>query len=219
MPDTSPSSSADLSAVSDEQLACRAQSGCRASFAELVRRMRPRLLHLLRRRTRSLSDAEDLAQETFLRAYRRIGDYRATWRFSTWLFTIAARLAADHHRARRVTRSLPAAYPIPDDAPPPFQTMIEEDVRDNLWAAAHRVLDDRQYLALWLRYGEQMSVREVAEVMRKSSVHVRVLLHRARCKLAPHVRSWAPNDPPPVEVKGDVPAAPSSADPRMIGGA
>ena len=88
--------------TSDEQLACDAQAGCRASFNELARRFQSRLLHFLQYRTWSLELAEDLVQETFLQVYRSLHTYRRQWRFSTWLFTIAARLASRHRRAELV---------------------------------------------------------------------------------------------------------------------
>ncbi|MEE8146382.1 MAG: sigma-70 family RNA polymerase sigma factor, partial [Longimicrobiales bacterium] len=74
-------------------LVSRAQTGSLSSFAELVARFEGRLFNFLLRRTRCVADAEDLAQDTFVRAWQRIRRYDPRWRFSTWLFTIAHRLA------------------------------------------------------------------------------------------------------------------------------
>ena len=62
-------------------------------FAELVGRFETRIFNFLRRRTTVATDAEDLTQDTFMRAWERIGQYEPGRRFSTWLFTVAARLA------------------------------------------------------------------------------------------------------------------------------
>ena len=72
-------------APSDEELARCAQEGCTASFEELVRRFQVPLLHFLRRWT-TTEEAEDLVQDTFLRAYRNLHRYRPTARLATWLF-------------------------------------------------------------------------------------------------------------------------------------
>ena len=84
--------------VSDEELARRARGGCHQSFGELMKRFQVRLLRFLQRRLRSTADAEDLLQETFVRAYQRLERYDETRPFGTWLFTIAHRLAVSHHR-------------------------------------------------------------------------------------------------------------------------
>ena len=73
-----------LARLSDEELACRTQAGSSACFGELVRRHEQRLLRFLMQRTRHLHDAEDLLQDTFARAYQRIGSYNPAWRLSTW---------------------------------------------------------------------------------------------------------------------------------------
>ncbi|MBN2270051.1 MAG: sigma-70 family RNA polymerase sigma factor, partial [Sedimentisphaerales bacterium] len=88
----------ELRALSAEDLARRSQLGCRASFAELVERYGTGLLRFLRRRTNNLHDAEDLVQDTFVRAYANIHGYRSTYKFSTWLFTIARNLACTRLR-------------------------------------------------------------------------------------------------------------------------
>ena len=86
----------------DQTLALRAKQGCMDSFEELVRRYQVPLLHFLARFGNE-TDAEDLAQDTFIRAYRNLKRYRRRWRFSTWLFTIARRLAINSRRGKRVT--------------------------------------------------------------------------------------------------------------------
>ena len=65
----------------------------------------------------------------------------------------------------------------------PAQMVAEQETRQSLWALA-RNLSRNQYLALWLKYGQDMSIKEIALVLRKSQVNVRVLLYRARVNLA-----------------------------------
>src|SRR3954471_6277402 len=87
-------------AVSAEELAVRARDGSRVSFDALVARYRPRLVAFLARRLADAADAEDVAQETFLRAYDRLAQYDPTRPFATWLFAIGKNVAANHAIAR-----------------------------------------------------------------------------------------------------------------------
>jgi len=150
-----------------------------------VRRYAGRLLRFLHRITGDRNDAEDLVQETFVRAYVNIHTYKCSWEFSTWLYTIARRLASSHYRrARGASVAAPAAPGSPD---PAALACAEED-RQGLWSAA-RDLPAAQYEALWLRYGEDMSIKQIAKILRKSQVSVKVLLYRARIGLAQRLRA------------------------------
>lgn len=172
----------DLSA---EELARRARQGCRASFAELVERYGIRLFKFLRYKTNNLQDAEDLAQDTFVRAYQNIHQYRDSWKFSTWLFTIAARLAYSHFRR---SRSFQTVGRIESYCPEPGQMVVDKETQQSLWALA-RGLSMNQYLALWLKYGQDMPIKEIASVLRKSQVNVKVILYRARINLAKRLQN------------------------------
>jgi RNA polymerase sigma-70 factor, ECF subfamily len=172
---------------SPEDLARRAQSGCVTSYTELSRRFRPRLLHVLQRRLGNrFEDAEDVTQEALARAWQCLGTYDGRSRFSTWLFTIALRLATDHHR-RTNRRPIRVADGDAARSPEtPEDLVLRRELTDNLWRIAGFVLTGPQYTALWLRYGEDLSVGEVAQVVGKSAIGTRVLLHRARALLRPH---------------------------------
>ena len=97
-------------AVSDSaaHLVTLSQKGDRAAFDELVRRYRPRIFALALHLTGSTEDADDVAQETFLRAYRRLEDFRAASEFYTWVYRIAVNSALNVRRAhaRRRTTSM-----------------------------------------------------------------------------------------------------------------
>jgi RNA polymerase sigma-70 factor (ECF subfamily) len=162
---------------------CARLRRCDACFEELVRRFQVSLLHFLIRRTGSRQDAEDLVQETFLVAYRNLARYRSSWRFGTWLFTIASRLASSAKRRR-----LPDAYRArkahqPRDSGPLANAQVNE-LRDTLWEAARRNLDGDAFTALWLSYVESMPAEEIGRVLGRNANAVRILLHRARARLA-----------------------------------
>jgi RNA polymerase sigma-70 factor (ECF subfamily) len=169
-----------LRSLSAEELALRSQRGCRASFAELVERYGIRLFKFLHYKTASFQDTEDLVQDTFIKAYENIHRYRVSWKFSTWLFTIAERLAFSHLRR---SRSFQVAGKVESGGPEPGQMIEEQETYQSLWTMAGD-LSRNQYQALWLKYAQDMSIKEIARVMRKSQVNVKVLLYRARVNLA-----------------------------------
>jgi RNA polymerase sigma-70 factor (ECF subfamily) len=165
--------------VTDEELAVEVASGSRAAFEELVCRYSPRLFHFLRPRLSTNQDIEDLIQETFLKAFRNIDRFDPEFKFSTWLYTVAIRLAISHYRANKPKdlSSIPNHVSVD-----PEEILTRKDQSQKMWAIA-KSLNNKQYEALWLRYMEDMAVKDIAAAMNKTQVQVRVLLHRARLNL------------------------------------
>jgi RNA polymerase sigma-70 factor (ECF subfamily) len=171
-----------LRALSPEDLAARAARGSTASYSELVRRFEVRLFNFLLRKV-ARTDAEDLVQETFVRAWERVGSYDRRWRFSTWLFTIASRLAVSHYRKQSAAAPRIDFVRTPADGAGDRDLEADARLGRRLWGLAASLGAD-QHEALWLRYAEDLSIPEIAQVMRKSHVGVRVCLFRARRALA-----------------------------------
>ncbi|MEX2218970.1 MAG: sigma-70 family RNA polymerase sigma factor [Phycisphaerales bacterium] len=170
-----------------EQLALRAQQGSLEAFAALVEHFEERLFNFLLRRVGCPADAEDIAQETFVRAWQRIGQYKPRWRFSTWLFTIGSRLAASKYRdGRRPPLRLVGdeAGAVRNAPPAGAERLAGLEDRGRAWAMAADLLTPEQHTAMWLRYAEDMAIVEIARVLGKSQVGVRVMLFRARNVLA-----------------------------------
>lgn len=172
-----------LDGKSEDELAAMAQRQHRAAFEELYRRLFPRLLRFLEARlVHRRTEAEEIAQEAFLKAWTSIESFKTQYRFSTWLYTIAWRTAIDSEKRLAAVR-LNFVHPMVDPQPSVERQVAAREQLDNIWEQAKVRLSSDQYAALWLRYAEDMSVSEIASVMRKSSIGVRVLLHRARGKL------------------------------------
>jgi len=172
-------------AISDEKLAAESAAGSEASFEELVRRFAPRLFRFLRPKTASDEEAEDLVQESFRKAFQNIARFDAGYRFSTWLYTIAHRQAVSFFRTRRMPG--PAMAEAVDGSSGPEDLLVRSEEVRNFWALASR-LPRQQYQAFWLRYAEDLSIAEIARVMKRPAAHVRVILHRGRLKLAAAVK-------------------------------
>ena len=152
-----------------------AKAGSDAAFAALVKRYQLRLLRFLVTRCRSQADAEDALQDTFVSAYRYLHSFDARWRFSTWIYRIGIRNA--------MRRGIGASAPIDELQDPdadPLQDCIVQSDRENLWQTAKTVLSDEAFTALWLRYVEDMSIKEIAAAMERSGSWTKVTLLRAR---------------------------------------
>jgi RNA polymerase sigma-70 factor (ECF subfamily) len=180
--------------TSDEELACRARQGCAASFEQLLRRFQTPVLHFLRRRGFS-ADAEDLAQETFLRAYENLHLYNRRWAFSSWLFAIANRTGLNHRRRRRPATDPGAVEAALSSAPAPLENLVAQESRRRLWDRAADVLSEEQTTALWLYYVEDMPAREIGVVLGRSWASVKVMLFRARKRLLPLLGEFAGDCP------------------------
>ena len=168
---------------SPEDLARLAQGGDADAFEAVVGLYGPRLLRYIRQRVGNLHTAEDLVQDTFLKAFGALARYDSSRSLTTWLFTIATRVAISHGR-RRFELSVAApddlgviAFDTPDDR------MAREEEHDNIWSHARCVLPEPQFAALWLKYAEDMPVNQIAEIMGFSASNVKVLLHRGRKRL------------------------------------
>jgi len=193
--------------LTPEELAVRAQGGSLPAFSELVDRFEGRLYNFLLRRVGSAADAEDLTQETFLRAWQRIATYRPQWRFSTWLFTIGARLAVS--RARRAPRRTEPMRGDLQGRHTDVGGQMDAGVqRTRIWALVDELLSQEQRTAVWLRYVEGMAMKDIARVMGKTQVAIRVMLFRARAVLAEglgEIVAQGEGRPEPAVVRGQTP--------------
>ena len=162
------------------RLAIAAQEGCIESFESLVGQFEKPLYRFLLAKTRNHHQAEDLLQETFLITYRKLNQFNPVYPFSSWIFTIANRLAISSFRKHKLVQE---EYDIPIDKTPRCEVMAAE-TSQTLWAKARCLLSANHYTALWLFYTEGMTIDEVASAMERKPNSVKVWLHRARKRLA-----------------------------------
>lgn len=172
----------------DDLLVARALGGDRDAFAALVRRYQRPVYGLACRMLGDATDAEDAAQETFVRAYTRLGSYRPNGRFGSWLLAIAAHWCVDALRARR--RRGPAValgagpggdrFISPVDGPE--ELALRRASRDEMQALLAQ-LPPQYQLVLTLRYYHDLSYVELAEALGEPVSTVRMRLFRARAAL------------------------------------
>lgn len=148
-----------------------AKHGSEDAFCQLALHYRDRLLRFLVMRGVNQADAEDAAQDALVNAWRYLDSYNQRWQFSTWLYRIALRTLPG---APKVTQIALTGNETPvDDA---SQTLE----KDNMWRLANQHLTQDAASALWLRYAETLSIKEVAHAMQRSQAWVKVSLMRSR---------------------------------------
>jgi RNA polymerase sigma-70 factor (ECF subfamily) len=174
-----------IDAAEELELIRRARAGSLPCFSQIVRLYERRICNFHLRRVGCASDAEDLTQETFARAWQNLHRFDPERRFATWLFTIAARLAATQHRTReRRRRHLQVRATLERTRDHDHDRNSTRDEARRVWDIAEAVLTPEQRSGLWLRYFEDLRIDEIARVLGKTRVAVRVMLFRARERVA-----------------------------------
>jgi RNA polymerase sigma-70 factor, ECF subfamily len=207
----------------DIRLMLRVRDDDDAAFAELVERFQHRLVTVMHHLIGSPDEAEDLAQEVFLRVYRTRKKYTPKAKFSTWLFTIANNLALNTLRDRRRRPVLPLevrdsgplgprpteAAPSRDD--PPAYQLQQQELADVVREALDG-LNERQRVAIVLNKFEDMNYADIADVMGLTTKAVKSLLSRARAKLREALQGYIYMDTEPPAVIEDCPEPKQGSD-------
>jgi RNA polymerase sigma-70 factor (ECF subfamily) len=199
---------ASAGADEDVGLVDRARAGDARAFEALVRRYQGWVFTLALRMVGDRAEAEDVAQEVFLKAYRGLPDFRGASRFTTWLYTIATRHCLTHLEARaRRPRAydpvgsaaggegdeLPSAVDRLPDGAPLADALLERWDLARMVQAELQQLKEEHRVILILRDIQGLAYEEIAEVLGVELGTVRSRLHRARmdlrARLAPQLRS------------------------------
>jgi RNA polymerase sigma-70 factor (ECF subfamily) len=178
----------------------RLAAGNDAALNELMERHATPVFHFLCRMVGNEDDANDLAQETFVRVFKSAKSFRAGERFSTWLFTIAANLARNHFRwrSRHPNISLDAENAeteqslgdtLPANSPTPKESALAAERAAAVRAAVKNLPEDLRE-ALVLCEWEECSVVEAAAILEATPKAVESRLYRARGLLRERLKSW-----------------------------
>lgn len=176
--------SKDSDAVSDRELVDRIRGGDDAAFNFLVDRYLTTISLLAYQKTKDRGEAEDIAQETFVRAYRSLNTLKNPDKFGSWLYNIAFRLCIDWHRRRSSRRMAVSFEELIERGADPYnednaadQRALEER-KDELNKALEG-LSDHYRLVITLRYMKHMSYREIADHLQEPEGTIANRLHRA----------------------------------------
>ncbi len=166
---------------SDEELARQTQAGSLPAFEALVYRYEGRIYGFVANSCRNGTDAREVTQDTFVRAFQAIGQFDARRGFAAWLFTIARRKCIDQYRSALPVSS--ETVPEQADDNDPAELLVAAGGAAGFVGPGAPAPAGSQFQALWLRYAEGMSVAGIAQVLRKTQIHIKVLLFRARQSL------------------------------------
>ena len=188
----------------DAALMLRVKQGDAAAFTVLVEKYKQPITNLVWRTVRDETEAEDIAQNVFVQAWKSAPRYQATAKFSTWLFTIARNLCLNEfrRRSRHPAESLDQMRDDSDDQP--LHQVVDKRItgaQDELLRgelehkvdAAIAALPENQRVALGLCRQEELSYEEIAGVLGCSLSATKSLIHRARetlkARLKPYLQS------------------------------
>lgn len=194
----------------------QARQGNLAAFAHLVQAYQRPVYNLAYRMLGNVQDAEDAAQETFLRAFQHLQTYDPRRRFATWILSIASHYCVDRLRRQRrpwVSLEEPAAENLPSASELDLEDAAAARETDDEVQELLRLLEPRDRLVVVLYYWYEMSHSEIAEATGASVSAVKSRLHRARLALAQALqereaartcgpRGQRPAHQKPREVKG-----------------
>jgi len=176
-------------ADSDEELVRKAQNADERAFGVLVSRYESKVYSLALKMVRNPEDAEDVLQDTFLRAYRGIKLFRGHSTFSTWIYRITANSALMRLRKKQLPMvsiedadEREAPVNIADWTPGPVDQLLNQESRKVMQEAIDSLQPEFRQVFI-LRDVEELSNTEVAEILELSVAAVKSRLHRARLKV------------------------------------
>ncbi len=177
---------------SDDQLLSEANSGDQQAFAELCLRYRGMLMNRIFQIVRHQEDAEDVLQETFLKAYQHLQTFRGACSFSTWLMAIGTNMSMMLLRRRKALRKYSCdvvtedgetlVMECRDPAPDPEQRYMMSQTSQKLKHAVSRLSPQLRSL-LEMYYKSELRLKDVAKILGVSEATAKSRMLRARCKL------------------------------------
>lgn len=187
---------AEYAALSDQEVVARAREGREPAYRELIRRYERPVFSLIFRMVRDRELAEDLTQETFVKALNAVESYRPEFKFSSWIFKIANNAAIDHLRRRELqTLSLEGApnavtpeaieataLQLRDRLESPLEELEARELGGQIEAAIARLRPEYRSCIL-LRHVEGRAYEEIAEILDLPLGTVKTYIHRARNEL------------------------------------
>lgn len=182
----------------DNIIIARVLAGETAAFEQLISRYQDMVFLVARRVTASREDAEEVAQDAFLKAYQALPGFKQESKFSTWLYRIAVNTAISVTRKKKLTmvamdESLISNY-------------TEDEVKENLnllslaeqcqsISDAMKQLHPQDALLINMFYYDELSIEDISEITGLSNANVKVRLHRIRKKLYAMLNESMPKKP------------------------
>lgn len=172
-------------AIEDKQVIAKVLKGDREAYALLVNKYKSSLYRLLLGLGASAHDAQDLAQEAFIKAYQKLPDHNNQSTFAAWLYAIAINRFKDLKRRKKVSL---AALPLLVNrtlSPSPEEQYMRKETEIE-WHKHLLRLPERYRMVVLLRYVNELSYEEIGDITGLSMHQIKNQLHRSRQKLKKH---------------------------------
>jgi RNA polymerase sigma-70 factor (ECF subfamily) len=176
--------------LTDQELVDEVRKGRRSAFDELMRRHQERIYWAARRFVGNHDDAEDVAQETFVKAYLALGDYRGEARFFTWLYRIAFNLAVSAVRKRQVVSYLRQSELVRRVFPEPERpdSILELAETEERLLRAVAALPEKQRAVFTMHFFDELSYEEISEILTTSVGGLKANYHHAVRKVREYLQ-------------------------------
>jgi RNA polymerase sigma-70 factor (ECF subfamily) len=188
-----------IGSIRDCSLIHEAQRGNQAAFAKLVHTYDRTVLRLALRLTGSQNDAQDIHQETFLKVYKKLDEFRFESSFSTWLYRIVTNICLDHMRRSRARKNgggleisgEDLLHQLADDRPGnnPEQQLLDRELGLQIFRALER-LTPRERMVFDLRHFQGLKLEKVSEILNVSEGSIKMTFFRATRKLRLHLGKY-----------------------------
>ena len=177
--------------LSDQELIQEVREGKRRAYTELMHRYQERVYWVARRIVGGHEDADDVTQETFVKAFLALGEFRGVSSFFTWLYRIAVNLSLNTIRKRQVLSYLHESellgrfLPSHDDP----SERVEQEETATLLERAIAQLPEKQRAVFVLRYHDELSYEEIAKILKTSIGGLKANYFHALRKVREHLRN------------------------------
>ena len=182
----------------DSELIAQALNDNQKAFQELARKHRPSVYHIVFKIVRDKETADDLVQETFMKAFSALASYRPEYRFSTWLYKIAANCSIDYLRKKRI-HALSLERPLENDQGSrpldiadysyhPERELVRKEQRMSIEEAINSLPDKYREVIIY-RHKDDKSYEEIADLLGIPIGTVKARIFRARELLKKKLKS------------------------------
>jgi len=188
----------ESSAYNEIDLIRRAQSGDDKAFESLVKSCDHRVMNIACSMTGSLYDAEEVYQETFLRAYSALATFRHHCSFTTWVIRIAVNQSITHRKKQKLRSlfriwtpidDLQDILPAPQNDTYPGKELSNRELLQEISKGLNR-LSNKERSVFTLRYLQEFKIKEIADITRNAEGTVKNLIFRATQKMKKHLKAY-----------------------------
>ncbi len=181
----------------EKRLVERAKRGDREAFAELIEMYKDKIYQLAYRMVGNRQEAEDIAQETFLRVFANLQMYDSSYKFSTWIYRIATNLCIDRGRKKKADFSLDEEAEgttgldwhsrLSSQEKSPEDQLVTKELQETVQEALSGLAPKYRSIMI-LRYIEDLSLQEISEILKLPVTTIKTRIHRGREALRAKLR-------------------------------